>query len=108
LPESLKTPFAVLTAMKKNLEKETDADYEKAFIAEAITSCEDYRSRIAMDPGPGYYRPITAERKDGINKFYEQAALSMYNGFAKRMAGFAEKGDTNQKRIAALFADAQK
>ena len=108
LPESLKTPFAVLAAMKKNLEKETDADYEKAFIAEAITSCEDYRSRIAMDPGPGYYRPITAERKDGINKFYEQAALSMYNGFAKRMAGFAEKGDTNQKRIAALFADAQK
>ena len=108
LPESLKAPFAVLAAMKKNLEKETDADYEKAFIAEAITSCEDYRSRIAMDPGPGYYRPITAERKDGINKFYEQAALSMYNGFAKRMAGFAEKGDTNQKRIAALFADAQK
>jgi hypothetical protein len=61
-----------------------------------------------LDAGPGYYRPITAERKDGINKFYEQAALSMYNGFAKRMAGYAEKGDANQKRIAALFADAQK
>ncbi|HEX7410906.1 MAG TPA: hypothetical protein VF298_02075 [Bacteroidales bacterium] len=107
-PESLKTPFAVLSAMKRSLANEPDAVYEKAFVAEAIKSCEDYRSRIAMDPGPGYYRPITPERKDGINKFYEQAALSMYNGFAKRMAGYAEKGDTNQKRIAALFTDALK
>jgi len=32
----------------------------------------------------------------------------MYDGFARRMAGCAEKGDARQKRLAALFAEAQK
>lgn len=108
LPESLKTPFAVLSAMEINLANEPDAVYEKAFLADAIKSCEDCRSRLILDPGPGYFRPITPERKDGINKFYEKAALSMYTGFAKRMAGYAGNGDIRQKRIAELFTDAQK
>ena len=74
----------------------------------ADESCEDYRLRVTMDPGPGYFRPITVERKAGINQFYEKTALSMYNGFSKRMAGYAEKGTVQQKRVAALFSDAQK
>ena len=108
LPESLRVPFNSLSAMKSSLANEPDAVYEKAFVVEAIQSCEDYRSRLSLETGPGYYRLITPERKDGINKFYEQAALTMYNGFAKRMAGYAEKGDANQKRIAAIFADSKK
>jgi hypothetical protein len=108
LPESLKKLYGVLSSMNKLLVNEPGAEDDKAFVVAAMKSCEDYLARVAMEPGPGYYRPITNERKDGINKFYEQTALSMYNGFANRMAGYAEKGDTQQKRIATLFADAQK
>lgn len=108
LPESLKKPFAVLTAMKRRLAGEGDADYEIAFVDAAIKSCEDYRVRVTMDPGPGYYRAISPERRVSINKFYEQAALSMYQGFVKRMERYAVKGDTRQRRIASLFSDAQK
>jgi hypothetical protein len=108
LPESLKQPYAVLTAMKKLLASVTDADYEKAFVEAAIATCEDYQVRVTMETGPGYYRPLTQDRKEGINKFYEQAALSMYTGYSKRMAVFTEKGDQQQKYIASLFSEAQK
>ncbi len=108
LPESLKRPFAVLSAMNKLLAGEPGADYERAFVSVALESCEVQRMRAAMDPGPGYYRSITPERKASITTFYEQAALGMYNGFAARMARYAEKGDARQKRLAALFAEAQK
>jgi hypothetical protein len=108
LPESLKTPFAVLRAMSKLLAGQPGADYERAFVSAAMNSCEAYRVRATMDPGPGYYRPITAQRKTAINAFYEQAALGMYNGFAKRMAVYAEKGDARQKRLAAFFTLAQR
>ena len=37
-----------------------------------------------------------------------ETALGMYDGFAKRMAAYAEKGDLPQKRVAALFSEAQK
>ena len=108
LPESLKRPFAVLSTMNNLLADEPGADYERAFVAVAIASCEAQRMRAAMDPGGGYYRPITPQRKVSITAFYEQAAIKMYDGFARRMAGCAEKGDARQKRLAALFAEAQK
>ncbi len=108
LPESLKKPFTTLSEMKKLLDKEPGADYERAFVAIAIKSCEDCQVRLAMDPGPGYYRPITPERKEGINKFYEQTALSLYNGFSKRMTGYAQSMDNGQKRLADLFSQANK
>ena len=108
LPESLKQPFAVLSAMKAALADEPEGDYERAFVSTAIEAVEAYRTRVAMDPGPGYYRPITGERKAGVNKFYERAALAMYRGFAKRMGDYAAKGDARQKRLAALFEKAQK
>jgi hypothetical protein len=60
-----------------------------------------------MDPGPGYYRPITPKRKTALTGFYEQTALGKYDGFTKRMAVYAEKGDLRQKRVAALFSGAQ-
>ena len=108
LPESLRGPFAVLVKMKRLMAKDRDPDTERAFVDEAIQSFEAYRVRVAMDPGPGYYRPITPQRKAGIDKFYEQAALSMYRGFVKRMESYAGKGDGRQKRIASLFSEAQK
>jgi hypothetical protein len=108
LSDSLKNPYTVLSAMKKLLTNVTNADYEKAFVNAAIATCEDYQVRVTMETGPGYFRPLTQERKEGINKFYEQAALSMYTGYCKRMADFAEKGDQQQKNIASLFAEAQK
>ena len=107
LTEPMKKPFAILTAMNGLLASLPEGDYDRAFVAEAIKSFEDYRIRVAMDPGPGYFRPITAERREGINKFYEQTALTMYKGLANRMATYAEKGDSRQKHIAELFSMAQ-
>jgi hypothetical protein len=61
-----------------------------------------------MDPGPGYYRPVTEERRNGINNFYQQTALSMYNGLVKRMENYALKGDIHQKHLSEMFSTAQK
>jgi hypothetical protein len=108
LTESLKKPFAILSELNRLLAAEPDADYDRAFVAATMQSFDDYQVRVSMDPGPGYYRPITPERREGINKFYEQAALSMYKGLVTRMANYAEKGDIRQKHIAELFSEAQK
>ena len=108
LPESLKKPFSVLSAMGKLIADEPGADYERAFVSAALSSCEDYRVRATMEPGPGYFRPIDPKRKEALTQFYEQTALGMYDGFSRRMASYAEKGDARQKRLAALFAEAQK
>jgi hypothetical protein len=108
LPDSLKKPVSVLTEMQKLLKNEPDSDYELAFIKEAIKAFYDCQVRTAMDPGAGYFRPITPDRREGINKFYGQTALSLYKGFVMRMEKYAEKGDTKQKHIAELFSEAQK
>jgi beta-glucosidase len=105
-PESLKKPFAVLSAMEKRIADEPGADYERAFVSVALSSFEDYRVRAAMEPGPGYFRPITPKRRAALTEFYEQTALGMYNGLAGRMKVYGEKGDARQKRLAALFAQA--
>jgi len=108
LPESLKKPFAILSALKISLANEANAENERAFLEIAIRSFETYQVRASMDPGPGYYRPITAERKEGINQFYERTSLEMYNGFAKKMERYRKNGDKREKRIGDLFARAQK
>jgi len=89
--------------MKKSLKKETDSEYEMAFINTAIKAFEDCRLRQAMDPGPGYYRAINAERKADIEKFYNLAAMSLYKGFVLRMEKYAGTGDSRQQRIAKKF-----
>jgi hypothetical protein len=104
LSEPLKKPYAILAAMSRALAGEPGADFERAFVATAIESFDAYRNRTSMNPGPGYFRPITPERKAGIEKFYERAALTMYNGLVKRMEAYAAKGDPRQKELAALFA----
>jgi hypothetical protein len=75
------------------------------FLKEAIESIEAWRCRAKLDPGPGYFRAITPERRDGIQKFYENAALTMYNGFTSRMQRYANSDNLGQKHIAELFAN---
>jgi hypothetical protein len=104
LPESFKKPVAVLTAMAGLLAGEEGAGYERAFVTAALAACEDCRLRRAIEPGPGYFRPITPKRKAALDAFYEKTALDMFRGFAGRMAMFAEKGDPRQKRVAEIFA----
>lgn len=106
LPEPLRAPFKVLTALKTSLAAEPGAEYERAFVSEALELCHACAVRATMDPGPGYYRPITAPRREGLNKFFEESALGMYKGLAQRMTNYASQGDARQKRIAALFTAA--
>ncbi len=108
LPASLQRPFALLSAMAKSLASASGADYERAFVAAALGAFEDYRLRAALEPGPGYYRPITPKRRTALSEFYEQTALMMYDGWVRRMKVYAEKGDARQKGVAGLFAEAQK
>jgi len=108
LADTLKNSYEVLKAMKRLLEDEPNAEYERAFVAAAMKSFEDCRVRATMDAGPGYYRAMTPERRNNVLKFYERAALGMYDGLAKRMAGYAERGDMGQIHLAVLFDEAQK
>jgi hypothetical protein len=103
LPESLGRPYEVLKAMKSALENENIGGFDRAYVDVAFKSVEDYRIRASMDPGEGYYRPITPERRDGIVRFYEQSALAMYNGLVTRMERYTLEGDTLQKKIASLY-----
>ena len=107
LPQSLVKPYAVLSAMERSIANIPGTENERAFLDVAIKSFENYQHRLGLDPGPGYYRPITPEREEGINQFYERTALAMYSGFVKRMERYAGNGDARQKRIAALFSAVQ-
>jgi hypothetical protein len=90
------------------LAAENGAQADLAFVETAIGAFEACRARAAMDPGPGYYRAIIPERRQSIVRFYEQAALTMYKGFVKRMDRYAASGDSRERRIAALFEKARR
>jgi hypothetical protein len=77
-PETLKQPFAVLTALKQELAGATGQDETRAIVNAALSCIDACRVRIAMEAGPGYYRAITPGRRQGIIDFYEQAALTMF------------------------------
>lgn len=108
LPDSLEQPLRILTVMKKSLKNEHGSEYEIAFINAAIKAFEDSGVRKSMDQGQGYFRPLTEERKADIQKFYNMAALSMFQGFTNRMQKYAERGDDHQKRIAEIFDEVNK
>ena len=105
--KKLVTLRRILTKMKSLLAGQDDLEFDQSFVEDAIQSCEDCATRLKLDAGPGYFRPLTPERNEGINKFYETTALSMYNGFVNRMNRYAEKGDEKQKRMAKIFIEAQ-
>ena len=108
LPESLQKSYRILLMMHAKLEKKSNAVYDLTFLDETIKSFTSCSIRPLIDPGNGYYRAITAGRKEGINNFYEQAALTMYKGFVKRMENYAANGNAEQKNIATIFYDIQK
>lgn len=107
MPEKLAKPYSQLIEMKKQLAAIPGSEYEIAFLNETVQACEDCRIRLTLETGPGYYREITSERRQGIVDFYEQAALTMYTGFANRMKKYAESTDQYQKQMAEVFLNIQ-
>ena len=57
LPESLKKPYTVLTAMDRLLAQEPNAEYERAFVRESLGTIEAWRMRTAVDPVREYSAP---------------------------------------------------
>ena len=108
MPESLKKAYIVLAALQGLLQKEKNTGYEMAFVDEAIESIEAWRRRAILDPGPGYFRAITPERRQGILKFHENAAITMYSGLVNKMQRYSKSENPVEKRIAALYQDAVK
>lgn len=108
LPASLQKPYATLKSLEKLLAGEKNiAPRDRAFLREAIGAIEAWRARTAVEP-QGFFRPMTEAKRDSIVKFYENAALNMFNGFAKRMAAYAKSADAGQKRLAELFEQAER
>lgn len=106
LPESLRKPHAVLKKMEELLANEPEsADFDRAFVREALAAIEAWRTRTAMEP-QGFFRPMTIGRRDSIIAFYERAALAMFHGQSNRMIRYAASADPAKKRIAELFQQA--
>jgi vacuolar-type H+-ATPase subunit E/Vma4 len=108
LPDLLRRPYNILCEMKKQLIKNEDSYYGQAFLDAVIQSFEEFEVRITMNTGQGYYLPVTPERKEGIDRFYSQAALTMYKGFALQMESYSNNKDSRFKKIASCFQEAQK
>ena len=108
LPETLKKPYELLTAMMTYLEKDQETSFDRSFVEAALESIRDCVKRESINPGAGYYRPITPERENGIQKFYEKTALSMYAGFEHRMLVYAQSLDDHEKHLAEVFNQLKK
>ena len=104
LPEAMAKPCADLLAAKVKLAGVPEAKGEAAFVDAAIAAFGAYRARLSFDPGPGHFRAITPQRRQSIEKFYEQAALTMSKGFFNRMKRYAAGGDARDRRVAGLVA----
>lgn len=108
IPTALTKPYKVLTAMERAITSTTpEAIYERAFVRETLAAIEAARQRQAVQPTEGYFRPMTPKKREAINRFYENTALRLYNGFAKRMAAYASSADPNRKQLADLFTSIQ-
>jgi hypothetical protein len=103
LPAALQKPLAVLTALDRRLANEPGADYERSFVRQTLEAINVSRQRTAVEPGPGYFRPMTPEKRAAIVKLYEDTALRMYQGLTQRMADYAKSPATREKRLAELF-----
>ena len=103
LPEALQAQLNILSAFNRKLSRVQGATEEKKLLETVIKTFEACQLRAMFDPGPGYFRPITPERKAGINTFYEQAAQAMYIGYLYKMTAYSRSGNPSQKRLANLF-----
>ena len=98
LPESLRRPFEVLSAMRKKL----DAGFERSYADEALRAFEAYRARASRDAA-GWYDDLKPERRTAVVKMYEDAAINVYGGFDGLMTRYAS-GDDRQRRIAGRYS----
>lgn len=78
LPESLRTPFEELTAMRTKL----DGGFERAYVDEALKAFDAYRVRASRDAA-GWYGDLRPEKRAAILNMYEDAALNLHKGLAK-------------------------
>jgi len=108
LPDSLQNQYTILTKLDKLLEKESEVEFDHAFVRTAIESFEAYQYRAGMDVGSGYFRPIDDQRKHAMVRSFAKAARGMYRGVEKRMEVYDQQGDAKQKQIATLFFELQK
>ena len=97
----------MLTSLDQRLVQEPDAAYERAFVHEALGAIDAWRQRTAIDSGRGCFRPNTPQKREAILKFYENAALCMYNGLAKRMTDYARSPQLEKQHLAEVFQRAQ-
>ncbi len=102
LPESLAKPFAVLSAMRKAIENEPGADYERAFVDEALAAFEAYRQRAGVAAPE-----MTPEKRAAVIKLYEDAAMACYKGFDNVMKRYAESKDGREKKVAESYGRAR-
>ena len=103
LPEELQAQLSILSAFNRKLTRVQGATEEKKLLETVIKTFEACQLRAMFDPGPGYFRAITPERKAGINTFYEQAAQAMYIGYLYKMTAYSKSGNPSQKQLANLF-----
>ncbi len=106
LPGALSKAHAVLAGMQERIGKEPGAEYERAFLTEALRAFEAYRERSARDAA-GMYSKMKPEKRAAILKMYEGAALNLYKGFDSLMKRYAAGDDPREKRIAAAYASLQ-
>ena len=85
LPDSMQKPYSALIEAEKILAKDPGAIVHHAFVVEALASFRAYQERIAVDPGPGYFRAIDQTRKENMLKLYARTAMGQYRGYVKRM-----------------------
>ena len=107
LTERLKRPYDVLCRFNRLLESDPDIGNERPFVAAAIRAFKSCAARTATDPGPGYFRPVTVERRATMQKFYENAAAGMYDGLARRMSVDPGPADVRLRHLQSLFKQAQ-
>lgn len=106
LPETLRKPHAVLCTMDELLAAEPDvSESDRLFVREAIAAIEAWKARTGIVP-QGFFRPMTADRRDAIVNFYETTALALFNGFANRMTRYESSADPRKNHMARLFRQA--
>jgi hypothetical protein len=105
LPEPMRKPSESLPGMQKLLDKEPGADYERAFVSEALAAFDAYRERVARDAA-GEFAEMKPEKRTEILKLYEDAAMNVYKGFENITKRYASATGARERRIAALWARA--
>jgi len=105
LPDSLIKPYRTLAELKEKMNGKDEPQYDKILLEEVIRSFDALCDRLTLDPGPGYFRAITNERKKSIEKFYGRATMSMYQGFENRMEKYVDSGNEEEKQMAKLFLE---